>query len=383
MARLGIAIATLIGTIIGAGILGIPYVVAKSGLIAGLADLIGIGLLLTVLNLYLGEIALRTKGNHQLTGYAEKYLGKKGKLILAVSMIIEIYGALLAYTIGEGTSFYSILGFGSPFAYSLIFFALGGILVYHGLKTIGKAEFWMDMFLIAVICIVFILSIPHISTPNFEAGKGNIFIPYGVILFACLGITSVPLLKEELAGERKKVKKAIIIGSLIPVAIYAAFTLCVVGIIGINGFNSLSENERIASAALNIFVDGPMGILINIFAILAMGTSFLALGTALTEMYKYDYKIKKAAAVLLTLTVPFVLFIINSFYSLTNFIQILGITGAVAGGITGNLIVIMFHKAKKHGERRPEYTIKAHYLLSAILIIVFAAGIAYSIAQII
>ncbi len=73
--RLAIAVTTLIGTIIGAGVLGIPYVIAKSGFLYGSILIIAIGLAFLVLNLFVGEIVLRTKGQYQLTGYMEKYLG--------------------------------------------------------------------------------------------------------------------------------------------------------------------------------------------------------------------------------------------------------------------------------------------------------------------
>ena len=95
---------TLTGTIIGAGILGLPYVFAKSGFLAGLFWLIVLGAVMIFVNLALGEITLRTKGAHQLSGYAEKYLGKWGKRAMFFAMIFGIYSALLAYLIGEGES---------------------------------------------------------------------------------------------------------------------------------------------------------------------------------------------------------------------------------------------------------------------------------------
>ena len=52
------AIATLVGCTIGAGILGIPYVVAKSGFLIGFIDIVLIGLAVMLINLYLGEVVL-------------------------------------------------------------------------------------------------------------------------------------------------------------------------------------------------------------------------------------------------------------------------------------------------------------------------------------
>src|SRR3990167_1848687 len=89
--RLWIAITSLIGTIIGAGILGLPYVISQVGLFYGAILIVLLGLAFLGINLFLGEIVLRTNGKHQLTGYAEKYLGPKGKKIMAFSFFIRIF----------------------------------------------------------------------------------------------------------------------------------------------------------------------------------------------------------------------------------------------------------------------------------------------------
>src|SRR3989344_2068768 len=94
-------IATLTGTIIGAGVLGMPYVIAKAGFLTGTLALLALGIMAIFMYLYLGEIVLRTKGNHQLTGYAEIYLGKWGKKLMFLAMAVGIYGALAAYLIGS------------------------------------------------------------------------------------------------------------------------------------------------------------------------------------------------------------------------------------------------------------------------------------------
>ena len=78
---------TLTGTIIGAGILGLPYVFSKAGFFIGLLWLIILGMVMMFVNLTLGEITLRTNGRHQLSGYAEKYLGKWGKRIMFFAMM--------------------------------------------------------------------------------------------------------------------------------------------------------------------------------------------------------------------------------------------------------------------------------------------------------
>ncbi len=93
------AMATLVGTVIGAGIFGIPYVIAKIGFLPGIFYLLILSALVLILNLIYGEIILRTHGDHQLTGYGEIYLGKRGKFLATLAIFTAAYGALLAYLI--------------------------------------------------------------------------------------------------------------------------------------------------------------------------------------------------------------------------------------------------------------------------------------------
>ena len=201
--KLWIAITTIIGTIIGAGVLAIPYVVAKSGFLYGALLIILIGLAFLFLNLFTGEIVLRTKTQHQLTGYMEKYLGKWGKRLMAFSMIFGIYGALIAYIIGSGHALKSILG-GNPLIYSLIFFTITAVIIYKGIKTTGKAELIIILLLIIVVFLIGILSFKQINPAYFTSfHPAFFFIPYGVILFACMGTVCIPEVQEELEKEKE------------------------------------------------------------------------------------------------------------------------------------------------------------------------------------
>ena len=121
--KLWMAISTLVGTIVGAGILGLPYVISKVGFVYGSVLIVLLGLAFLLLNLCMGEIVLRTRQQHQLTGYAAKYLGQKGKWIMTLTLILSIYGALTAYLIGEGETLHAIFG-GSSLLYTLIFLLL-------------------------------------------------------------------------------------------------------------------------------------------------------------------------------------------------------------------------------------------------------------------
>ncbi|MAG19989.1 hypothetical protein CL618_00985 [archaeon] len=365
------AIATLVGTVIGAGVLGIPYVVAQSGFFTGLVNIILIGVLILILKLYLGEVVLRTKGNHQLTGYAEKYLGKTGKKIMTFVMLFGIYGALLAYLIGEGEAFSAIFG-GSSFLYSIGFFIFASLLIFAGLKLIKKYElFFMGVIFLIVILISF-LSFKYVDLSNITGFNfGNILLPYGVILFAFLGTAAIPEMKEILCNHKKRLKKCIITGSVLVIAVYVLFTFFVVSVTGVN-------TTEIATVGLGNVLGPKMLLLGNLFAIFAMATSFLTLGLALKQMYDYDYGFSKHLSWFLTCIVPLGLFLLN----FRSFIKTIGFAGSIAGGLDGILIVLMAWKAVKKGDRKPEYEIVKGKWLGIVLISVFVLGILYQLFNI-
>src|SRR3989338_2644161 len=170
-------------------------------------------------------------------------------------------------------------------------------------------------------------------------------------------------------------KEAILAGSLLPIILYVFFTIVIIGVVGVNNFSLLGPDQRIATIALSIYSHPTLGLFANILAVLSMFTSFLALGLALVQVYCYDFKMPRTTALILTFSLPLLIVLFN----LTTFITVLGITGAIAGGLDGILIILMYWKAKLLGDRKPEYSLKPHRILGTTLILMFILGIAYQL----
>ena len=370
-----IAAMTLMGTVVGAGILGIPYVVAKAGFLLGLLIIVGLGLAFLMVNLFVGEFVLRTKEQHQLTGYAEKYLGRWGKRIMTFTMVFGIYGALTAYLIGEGEALRVIFGFGSPLIYSLLFFVITFLVIYSGMKATGRVELILVFLLLLIVALIGLFSFKQINFTHFSGfNLAQIFLPYGVIVFAYLGAAAIPEMQEVLGKKKNLMKKSIIIGSTIPIILYVLFCFFVIGVVGLDNFELLAPNERIATIALGIYSSPLMGMFANFIAVIAMFTSYLTLAVALTEMFQYDYNYSRKISFFLTLLLPLLILLFN----LTNFIAILGITGAVAGGLEGILLILIYWKSKLLGDRKPEFSLGQHRILGSFLILMFTLGVIYS-----
>lgn len=358
------AVAFLIGTVIGAGVLGIPYVVQKSGIYLGIAYIVILGVFALIVNLYVGEVSLRTKGIHELTGYAEKFVGKWGKHALLISLLIEIYGALSAYLIGVSQSFTSIFGLSFEF-WLIAFFIAMGLILYRGINVVKGYELFLNAAKIILMLAISIAAFAFFKSQNLAMPQTPDFVmPFGVIMFAFLGITAIPELKQILAHDRKQVKKAIIIGSIIPIIVYILFAIAVVGATG-------PDITEVATIGLGAKLGFWMAILGSVFAIFSMTTAFLAVSLALIWILHYDYKLNKTLSFILTMIIP----IIIAFSGIAGFIKILGVSGAIAGGVTMVLCLVIFHKAKESYERKPEYELQPSLILSAILSLAIIIGI--------
>ena len=360
--KIYLAMAELIGTIIGAGFLAIPFVMMKSGAPIGLLHLLIIGIIISITMLYLGEIALRTKANHQLTGYASKYLGRLGKKIMFISVAFGVYSSILAYLIAEGISISHLIFNSAEYAFpiSLIFWAFLSFLTYKGIKALKKGESFSVFLILIIISLITIIYTPEVNIDNLTyINLVNAFLPFGVILFAYQSFTAITEVKLILGKERDKMKNTIVYAHIIAFVVYAIFGLVVLGVKGL-------ATPEIATLSLGkpfIFL-----------GILTMLTSYLSLSISLMDNLRFDYEMHKMKAGLYTILVPLILFIILTFIEKTSFILVLGIGGVISGGLTAILILLMHNKAQKLGDRKPEYSLPNTKIISIILALIFIVG---------
>ncbi len=364
-----LALATLTGTMIGAGIFGLPYVISKSGIIPGFFYFLILGGAVLLIHLFFGEIILRTKEKHRLVGYAQKYLGRWGKVSITISTIAGLTGALLAYLI-IGGDFLKIIF--SPFLnlpsfyFSLIFWLILSYFIFRGIKLIAPTELLMNILFFFIIFLIFCFALPKINLQNFTLfNLKHPFLPYGVILFSLMGIPAISAIGEILKSseERKKYKKVIISAILIVVIFYFLF---IISVIGVSGESTTSE----ALPGLIPFLGQKIIILGALFGILVLATSFLVLGNYLKNTLFYDYKIPRFLSASFACGLPLILFLIG----FRGFIETIGFVGTIIGVIEGVVIILIFKKVKKLGNREPEYSLKTPALLLYFLIAIFILG---------
>ncbi len=356
------AIALIIGTVIGAGVFGIPYAISQSGFFLGLVNLAFVGFIVTVMTLFMGEVVLRTDDTKQFIGLAEKYLGSWGKWLMFLSMTLGIFGALTAYLVGIGQSLFHLLG-GSPILYSILFFAFAAPIVYFGLKTVSKVELGLSAILVVIFIVISFLLMPQIKFSNLTyLDFSKIMVPYGVILFATLGYSVIPEVEILLKNQKEKMLSSIIIAMVICLGIYALFSFSSLGVYG----NKIAE---IATESLT----GGLNVLGTTVAILAMATGFLALSLVLKHVLELDLKINPKLAWAVVCFIPFLIVLLIS----PSFVTTIGLTGTYAGGLTGVLCALMVKQARKKGDSKPNFVVPGGNPLIYLSIVVFIFGMIY------
>lgn len=353
---------TLTGTIIGAGILGLPHVIGQTGVMIGLIWLVILGAIVIYVNLLLGEVTLRTKDFHQTPGYAKLYLGKWGEKVVFFAAVFGIYSALLAYLIGEGQSL-SQLFFGNvnhAFYFAIGFWLMMTLLLHEGLKGLKKIETWGVIAIIIVIFAMIIMFFGKIDPVNFKYSDfSQFFMPFGVLLFSLMGFSSIPELRMEIKGSEKKLKKAIVLGATIPIILYLLFVGIVIGVHG----------KNISEVATLSF--GNIMVLLGFFTML---TSYFVLSFSLKDIYDFDLHMQHYDFLLVSVF-PLVLYMILFLLDKLDFSTVLGIGGVISGGLMGISILLMNLSAKKNGKRKPEYSVPIGISIIVLISLIFILGI--------
>ena len=363
-----VATLTLIGTIIGVGVFGLPYTFAVAGVNIGIIWFLILSAAILLTHLYYGEVVSASSEEHRLVGFAAKYLGKKAAIAATVCSVLSFYGAILAYIIVGGQFLYNLFGNilgGTVGLYQVVFFILVAVFVAFGLKMVSEIESVLTALLVLTMIIITWVAFKNGSADNFTSSNwSEFFLPYGVIFFAITGSNAIPEIKDIVGGDKKSLSRSIIWGSLISFALTLVFTLAVVAVSGV-----FTSSESLFGLGENL---GPGIILFgSIFGFLAIITSFLVIGVNLKEQFIYDFGMGKFIAWALACIPPFLIYLFGT----TDAIKIMGLTGSVLSGFIGIIIIALYLKVLR--EKKIKSRLK---FFAPFLILLFIFGIVYEIA---
>lgn len=374
-------VAIIFGANIGAGILSLPYGAREGGFLALVIALAVSGFLTTASMLYVAEVALRTDKPLQLSGLAQKYLGNLGSWLIFAGVVINGLGALIAYTGGSGSIIADLFGI-PELVGSVLFYIPGVVVIWFGLKATGRSE---QAITVAMVGIILLLSGWTFVGPGIEAERLFVFSPYYIVpivnlaVFAFIAQYTVPELARGLARHApEKLPGAVVTGMCATGFILALVPLAALGMMGADSITevvTLAWGTELGTAAYWMA---------NIFALLAMLTSFWAIGlTLMTNVLdRFAWPASgsprhRLAALALIAVPPFLIATLG----LAGFVSALGYAGGFAGAIMSVVPVMMLHRARQRGDKEPAWRAGwiSHPAIQVLLVVVFGLAFVYSL----
>ena len=367
------AAAVMVGYVIGIGMFGLPFIVAKAGLLAFFVFLIIFGFIQYFIHLIYANLIVVTKSFHRMPGYARIYLGKAGELIVFVAKMTGNFGALLAYIIITGVFAHELLGpviGGSEFLYGSILFIVGAVIVFFGINMIARAELLMSLFLFIIVLLIAFKGKDVVTAVNYDFLNWKYFLAtYGVMLMALDGNSAVPIATKILKKDPELTKKAIKWGgSIIPITIILIFTLTIVGISG-------SGTTSDALVGVRAVLDDGVIFFSLIFGILTMTTSFLLVSESVKETLWWDFGVNKHIAWVLAVCTPYLFYV----FGIRNLTKVIGFAGGVAGGLSAIMLILIFSKLRKDDKKVVMFKYKPSNVVLFFLITLFVCGISYEL----
>ena len=361
------ALSTTVGTIVGGGILALPYAIEKSGFFEGIALLILVGFASILITMYTGELSSHFKKLHQLPVIISKYTGKRLRILILVFQVLTIYGAQIAYL--TGIALVLVFLFHLPYAISvLLVFLLTLPLIYNGYKLVEDAETPLLFIKIALIVAAALSVVTIIKDANFYLYNiTNLFGPFGIILFSFTGYTVIPEVKEELGGI-KKLTSVIVVSYIISIFLYVFFSFAFVGAFG----------QSVSTVATNGIHSIYYEVLFSLTTLFLLLTPYIALSLVLADSFTYDFGIGRKPSMFLSLAAPFAIALFN-----LNFESILDVTGGIFISLLAILILFAVFIERRKTKNKIKYVVPGGTYLIVFTFVIMLLGLAYTVYSII
>lgn len=298
----------IVGTSIGGGMLALPIANAPMGFIGSSVMLLVCWAIMLLGALAVLEVSLWLSPGANLVSMADATLGKIGKAITWIFYLFLLYAILSAYIAGSSDVFRALfqeIGFDIPAWLStlLFVFCFGGI-VYAGVHAVDYANRGLMFGKLGVCFLLLILIFPHVFSDNLFTLQSPQW-PYlgGAIM---VSVTSfgfaniIPSLRMYFKDDVAQLRKAILIGSLIPLVTYIAWSAAIMGVIALNGQHGLMDllssprsTSELTQSLMIITNSSWITYFFRFFTSICMLTAFLGVSLGLFDFLADGLKIPK------------------------------------------------------------------------------------------
>jgi amino acid permease len=355
---------------IGGGVMAMPYLAARNGVVVSLLILIVAYFASLLMHLMVADLSLRA-GSGQIIVVFERFLfrGKFKKVLTIIffgMITVVLFTTLATYITGAGEIISAHLNI-SPFLSRLIFYAAAASVVVFGLKAVGISEKIAVFFIFVLIAVFAIASFLNIKNPLPLAPGGwkEALAYFGMAMFSFVAFFSVPQAVDGLGGDVKKIHKALFIGFLNIFIMIFIIVLCAL----------LSSTEITPLAMIGWSTGiGPWAQLVGaMFTLLAMITTYWSISLALADILREQTKLNRFVCWLIA-TIPTLLLTLLGQGGFMEFVRF-------AGGLNAILISILLVPTFLGANREGPTLLMGRFAALPVLILVILTYILMAIGS--
>lgn len=366
------------GTAIGGGMLALPILTAGGGFFPAVSIYVLCWLFMASTSLLLMEVFLWSPKEVNLVSMAKMTLGLPGKIVAWLLYLFLFYSLTVAYISGGGSlvdDLFDALGKQDypNWIGPLFFVAVCAPFVTIGAKAVDRINVVLMGGLFLSFFILVILGINHIELHLLTRANWPLALaatPIMFVSFAFQGI--IPTLTNYLNRNPIKVKKAIMIGSAIPLLIYIIWEGLILGVISHEELELAKSAGQSAVAPLKNNLNLPWLFRIGeSFAFFAIITSFLGVTLGLLDFLADGLKVKKDTKGRLLLSL--IIFIPPLIFALSTpcmFLNALHYAGGLGSALLlGLLPILMTWRGRYHLKYDSSYSLPGGRFTLTLLIL--------------
>jgi tyrosine-specific transport protein len=246
--------------------------------------------------------------NSNIITMARNTLGPVGRFIAWATYFLLLYSLVCAYIAG-GTDLLHNLFLATHFDLpiwlsSVLFTVLFGAIVSLGIHAVDYCNRGLMFIKLSAYALIVILLMPFISTVNLASGSLRQITSTTAIMVTLTSFgfaTMVPSLRIYFKDDTKRLKKAIMIGSLIPLVCYIFWDAVIMGIIPLDGANGLaailhssSSTSDMVNTLNSIANSNSITFFVKLFTSICVVTSFLGVSLCLADFLSDGLRIEKS-----------------------------------------------------------------------------------------
>lgn len=287
------------GTTIGGGMLALPVLTSLAGFVPSAFVYVVCWLFMVCTGLLFLEVSQWMKGESNIVSMAEATLGKGGKYFAWSVYLFLFYCLTIAYMVGCGNILVEFSQHRIPdWLGSIVFVILFTPLILVPTAWAGHLNIWLVAGLaISYFGFVF-LGFRYVDTSlltHTDWSHSFRVLPIAFTAFSYHGI--VPTLASYMHHDAKNIRKAILIGSFIPLVAYIIWEWLILGIVPLEGPNGLLEALKLGQNAvqpLKYFIESnAVYWLGQALAFFALVTSFIGVALGLRDFFADGLNIEK------------------------------------------------------------------------------------------